>query len=379
LLQPRDRIHVFDREGGRETIVEPILRDLERQATSERPARVVSVRGLVHAPGRYPLEPGMTVSDLLRAGGGLLDAAYGERAELARFEVRDNVQRQTSLVAVNLAGIGRGDRAGDVALQPYDSLSVSEVEDWDRQGTIELAGEVRFPGRYQIRRGETLRSVVERAGGLTPLAFPGGSVFTRVHLREREQQQIVSLTDRLEADLASLALQSAQSGGSGQGAQALAVGQQLLSQLQTAQPVGRLVINLPAIMRTQNGGGLDVVLRDGDRLLVPRLSQEVTVIGEVQNATSHFHRAGVDRDDYIDLSGGLTARADRQRIYVVRADGSVVIDERAGWFRQGADIQPGDTVVVPLEADRIRPLTLWTSVSQILYNVAVAVAAVNSF
>jgi protein involved in polysaccharide export with SLBB domain len=144
--------------------------------------------------------------------------------------------------------------------------------------------------------------------------------------------------------------------------------------------VGRLVIDLPQVLAAQTGAALDVVMRDGDRLLVPKQSQEVTVLGEVQNATSHFFREGVDRNEYIDMSGGLTARADKGRIYVVRANGSVVANQSSGWFgRGGVEIRPGDSVVVPLEADRIRPLTLWTSVTQILYNVAVAVAAVNSF
>ncbi len=104
------------------------------------------------------------------------------------------------------------------------------------------------------------------------------------------------------------------------------------------------------------------------------------MLGEVQNATSHFYRADLGRDDYISMSGGMTARADKGRIYVVRADGSVVANDGGRWFsRSRVDVRPGDTVVVPLEADRIRPLTLWTSVTQILYNIAVAVAAVNSF
>jgi protein involved in polysaccharide export with SLBB domain len=144
--------------------------------------------------------------------------------------------------------------------------------------------------------------------------------------------------------------------------------------------VGRLVIDLQQVLAAQAGGALDVVMRDGDRLLIPKQSQEVTVLGEVQNATSHFYREGTDRDDYIAMSGGFTARADKGRIYVVRANGSVLANESSGWFNRGSvEIRPGDTVVVPLEADRIRPLTLWTTVTQILYNIAVAVAAVNSF
>ena len=87
------------------------------------------------------------------------------------------------------------------------------------------------------------------------------------------------------------------------------------------------------------------------------------------------------RDDYIDLSGGLTRRADKKLIYVVRASGAVIASDRSKWFGRGAtvDIRPGDTIVVPLETDRIRPLTFWTNVTQILYQGAIAVAAIKTF
>jgi protein involved in polysaccharide export with SLBB domain len=380
LLQPRDRIIVFDRDGSREALVEPILRDLERQATPERPAAMVTVSGRVKAPGRYPLEPGMTVGDLLRAGGGLEEAAYGGRAELARYEVLNGERRQTELIEVDLAAVRLGEASADISLRAHDFLSVQELEDWETQGAVELVGQFRYPGRYPIRRGETLKSVLERAGGLTELAFPEGSIFTREDLKERERKQLDELARRLQSDLATLALQSSQVSDASGGAQALTVGQQLLSQLQSAEPVGRLVIDVPAVIASKIGGPADVLLRDGDLLMIPSQSQEVTVLGEVQNAISHFYRPDLDRDDYISLSGGMTARADKGRIFVVRANGSVVADESRGWFsRGGVAIEPGDTVVVPLEADRIRPLTLWTSVTQILYNIAVAVAAVNSF
>jgi protein involved in polysaccharide export with SLBB domain len=222
--------------------------------------------------------------------------------------------------------------------------------------------------------------VIDRAGGLTALASPEGSVFLREDLKERERQQLKTLASRLQADLATLALQSSQVGEASQGAQALAVGQQLLTQLQTTEPVGRLVIDLPGVLAGEAGGPSDVIMREGDELLIPQTSQEVTVLGEVQSATSHFYRDSLSRDDYISLSGGFTARADKGRVYVVRANGGVIANESSRWFsRGGVEIKPGDTIVVPLEADRIRPLTLWTSVTQILYNIAVAVAAVNSF
>src|SRR5262249_53351142 len=152
--------------------------------------------------------------------------------------------------------------------------------------------------------------------------FAEGSVFTREDLRKREQEQIDGLAARLQHDLAILALQSvAASQGQGGGA-AITVGQSLLSQLRGTKAVGRLVIDLPTLMKAHNGSDADVILRGGDRLIVPRLQQEVTVIGEVQNETSHLYKSGLTRDDYISLSGGATRRADKGKIYVVRANGN---------------------------------------------------------
>jgi hypothetical protein len=129
-------------------------------------------------------------------------------------------------------------------LQPFDFLNVKEVPEWSEQEQITLVGEVRFPGMYPIQRGETLRSVLDRAGGLTALAFPSGSVFTRVELKEREQQQIDRLAERMQSDLAVMA--GGSRGKPGPGGQALSVGQSLLIQLKAAKAVGRLVIDLNA-------------------------------------------------------------------------------------------------------------------------------------
>ena len=103
------------------------------------------------------------------------------------------------------------------------------------------------------------------------------------------------------------------------------------------------------------------------------------MIGEVQNATSHLYDAGLSRDDYLSLSGGTTQKADDKRIYIVRANGSVESGGGSRWFSRSSSVEPGDTIVVPLDAERMRPLPLWTAVTTIIYNLAVAVAAVGSF
>jgi len=376
-LAPRDRLFIFDHEGGRDRAIAPRIDELRAQSRLDAPLQAVAIAGRVKAPGQYPLETGMRVSDLLRAGGNLEDAAYGGDAELTRYDVINGEQRQTELVKVDLAAVLRGDSAADVPLKAYDLLNIKETPNWRSLEVVTVTGEVRFPGKYPIRRGETLHTVLNRAGGLTPQAFPEGSVFTRDDLKKREQEQIENLTARLKLDVATLALQSAQT--NPQAAQAFASGQSLLVDLGNAKAVGRLVIDLDKVLKVDPGALGDISLKDGDQLIVPRRSQEVSVLGEVQNVTSHLYQPDLGRDDYIAKSGGVTQRADKSHIYVVRADGSVTAGS-GGWFHKATgEIHPGDTVVVPLDTEHMRPLALWTAVTQVIYNLAIAVAAVNSF
>jgi polysaccharide export outer membrane protein len=378
-LMPRDQITVFDFEPGRERVIKPIMDELRLQSALEHPTEVVRVEGQVKVPGEYPLEPGMTVRDLLRAGGNLQTGAYGGKAEIARYRVVDGDTRRTELIDIDLAAVRRGDPAADIVLQPFDYLLIKETPDWNSQESVKLVGEVRFPGTYPIRRGETLHQLLIRAGGLSPLAFPRGSAFTRKELKEREQKQLDMLGARLQNDVASLSLQAAAANQTG-ASQSLAAGQYLLTQLRQSQAVGRLVIDLPGLMGGNEGSEKDVILKDGDELVVPKQRQEVTVIGEVQSVTSHLYRKELSRDDYIALSGGMTRKADGRKIYVVRTDGSVVANERS-LFRRHFDvaIMPGDTIVVPLDAERMPRLPFWQAVTSIIYNLAVSVAAINSF
>jgi polysaccharide export outer membrane protein len=379
LLMPRDRITVFDLKSGRDRIMRPLLDELKRQSNLARPTEIVTIEGKVNVPGQYPLEPGMTVRDLVRAGGNLSDAAYSHNAELTRYRNVNGDSRRTEQIRIDLDAVLRGEPAANILLEPSDSLSVKELPEWGDKEHITLVGELRFPGRYSIKRGETLHSVLARAGGLTEFAFPEGSIFTRDELKTREQKQLDVLASRLQNDLVTLALQGAAASNQAQAGTALSIGQSLLSQVRTSEAVGRLVIDLPRVLRASGGTG-DIILRDGDRLMVPKFQQEVTVIGEVQTATSHLYRPELSRDDYIALSGGLTRRADVKKIYVVRADGSVVANQEGRWFdRSSVEIKPGDTIVAPLDTERLPALPFWQAVTSIIYNLAISAAAVNSF
>lgn len=371
LLQPRDSVYVFHLETGRQEVILPLIEELEAQVGANEPLPVVRVGGQVRAPGEYPLEPGMRVSQLLRAGGGLSEAAYARDAELARYSVVDGEYRETELITVDLAAVLRGDAEADLTVGAYDYLNVKEVSRWRGEEAVTIRGEVTFPGEYPIRRGEKLSSLLARAGGLTDLAFPAGSIFTRVELLEREREQLEVLAGRIERDLAAVSVSDPNS------SQTITVGQSLITQLRNSVATGRLVIRLDDLVAGVDSA--DVVLKDGDQLIVPDERQEVTVLGEVQYATSHVFERGLGRDDYIGRSGGLGQRADKKRIYVVRANGEVVANTGGGWFQRdgGSGIRPGDAIVVPLDVDQ--PLARWSSITQIIYNLAIAAAAISSF
>ena len=386
-LHPRDEIMVFNLASSRERLIDPILHNLELQATPDSPEQIVTVEGSVKAPGKYPLESSMHVSDLIRAGGSLEDSAYRGQAELTRYAVIDGETRRTELIPVDLDAIRRGNRLADLQLRPYDTLTIKPIPMWKEQGSIEVLGEVRFPGKYPILQGETLHSVLVRAGGFDAVAFPQGAVFLREELKKREKDQLDMLAVRLQGDLTALSLQAVatssftNSGGGQAATQGLAIGQQLLAQLHQAKPVGRLVINAEAAYKGAPGGIYDVIIRDGDKLVVPKKTQDVTILGEVQSPTSHVYTPGLSRDAYIQMSGGTTQHGDRKRIYVVRANGDVMGSYRRGWFRRSQDlnIQPGDTIVVPLDTEKVPTLPLVQAITTIIYNLAIGYILVHTY
>jgi protein involved in polysaccharide export with SLBB domain len=375
------------REEGtttRQLLIMPIIEQLKAQSRQGEFTPIVSVSGLVTNPGQYPLDKNMKISDLIRAAGQLSESAYTLSAEVSRFNVVEGQYREIDHYTITKTDIHNGAVATDFILKPYDSLHIKRVPLWTGTQTVELIGEVKFPGVYPFKRGETLADVLSRAGGLTEYAFTQGAVFTRAELQQKEQEQINSMAARLESDIAAISLEAQQAGKEAMDQQAVALANSLLAQLRDTKAIGRLVIDLEKVAQTPVDADYDssavqpVILRDGDKLYVPQKTQEVTIIGEVQQITSHLYNPRLDRDDYINLSGGLTYKADKKRIYIVRANGAVVTDNNTGWFGGTKKVYSGDTIVVPLKADRMKSLTLWTNVTQIIYQLGVAAAAWNS-
>lgn len=370
-LAPGDEVRVFDVHEDRAALISPWLEQARAVSAPERPEREVSIGGAVHHAGRYPWAPGMGLRNLLAAAGGMTDRAYTLEAELTRFTVADGKARAQSREVISLAQVLKGGKEGDVPLQPYDQLVIQRVPSWEEDGVIEIVGEVKFPGKYPIARGEKLSTVLQRAGGPTPFAFPGGAIFVRESVRLREQEYLLRLTTQLERDLALIATEGSEVGVKKEAA--LAEGQALLRQMRAAKAAGRMVIKLDAVL---DGGGYDIVVQPGDKLHVPQRPDEVTVVGEVYYPTSHLYVSDYSRDQYVRLSGGITERGHKRAAYVVHADGSVT--PPSGWFGGDVEVGPGDTIIVPLKVERISNLKLFSDISTILFQLAVTAAALDT-
>ncbi len=380
-LSPRDLVYVFNLEGGRELELKPLLEEMQQQAGMGAPTQTVGVGGQVKAPGRYPLE---VAHDRVRPG------ACGRRTRrggLWRRGGTGTLRGRERRVPPGGAdrhrprqGPGRRHHRGlcAAALRLPDDQGTAAV---DRAGDDPARRRGAFPGqvpdqaRRDVEPGAEARGRAHRPG-----VHRGRGVHAQVAAGTR------SAADRgVGRPAAGRPCGTGIAGDAGRrilgqnAREAVSVGQTLLDGLREIEPVGRLVIDLERVVAAP-GSHQDVVLKDGDRLLVPGRMQEVTVLGEVQSGTSHLWDPVLARNDYIRLSGGTTQKADDGRIYVVRANGSVVSGGGSAWFKSNhGAIRPGDTIVVPLDAERMRPLPLWTAVTTIIYNLAVSVAAVNSF
>ena len=116
-----------------------------------------------------------------------------------------------------------------------------------------------------------------------------------------------------------------------------------------------------------------------DFLYIPPLRKVISVIGYVQFPTSHIFEANKSINDYIALSGGAKKQADTDRVYVIRANGSVFVPNQSFWFsREDKPLMPGDTIVMPMDTDYMDKLTTFTSATQILYQLGVAWSAISN-
>lgn len=369
-----------------------LLQDKDRivihSIQEKNPRKNIYITGDVTQPGTYQFTESMTVRDLIFKAGNVLESAYLDEAEITSVSVVNGRLGDLSHRKINLRKALEGDAAHNVTMLPNDRLHVKPIADYHNVRFISLSGQMAFPGKYPFRKGEKLSDIIERAGGFTPHAYLRGAQFTRLRVKELQQQGVKEMADRMERELLS--------GGAEQFATAvskeeIAAKQGELEQkkkfvdnLRKTRATGRMTIYVADAGKLRNTE-YDFELEDGDTLFVPERNSVVNVVGSVMSQSSHLYSENLSHQDYIDASGGYSYYADPNNVYVLKVDGGArrLSKNFIGWnssrsrwemtaYGAGVkDIEPGDTIVVPEKIERIAWLREVKDITQILMNIAV--------
>jgi polysaccharide biosynthesis/export protein len=315
--------------------------------------------------------------------------------EYAVIERQSATDLTTSLLPFNLGkAVLNKDPGQDLELLPGDVVNIfskADIRVPSSQQTkfVKLEGEFAGAGMYSVRPGETLRSLLARAGGLTPDADLFASEFTRDTVRRLQRQRLLEYADALESQITATTSASIASALTDRDASAAtasaATARAAVDRLRQAQPSGRIVLQLKP-----DSAGIaavpDIELLDGDRFVVPRTPATVTVEGQVYNANAFLYQKGKRVKDYLRLAGGADRIGDRKREFVLRADGSVVshqygsLAQRAIFAtRDFEDVMlfPGDTIIVPPVIEKTAFLRNLSNISNILEGFGLGAAAIN--
>jgi len=334
------------------------------------PPRTVSISGAVYKPGTYALTPNMTMSDLIFKAGGLRRNALAEKIEVFRTEIG----QQPRLFTINLQPVLDGqDKSADLPLEDLDAVYVRRNADLDKRNRIVISGEVKFPGEYVAEPGETLSSVLKRAGGFTEKAHRPAAVFKRATIRDSQRAVAQQFIEAQRQAL--LREQGVQSVGNVSEPERktremmVEFRRQLIDLVAAADLPGRMVIRLDKLEKLQ-GTRDDILIEDGDTLFIPQTPATVQVAGAVYNATAIIYEDGKNLDYYLSKVGGPTREADKGQIYVIKANGEV-----SQKFARVTPLERGDTIVVPLD---VRPRTPWMQLlvetSKVIANLAIGAA-----
>ncbi|EPB0665293.1 SLBB domain-containing protein [Vibrio alginolyticus] len=363
------------KQNTRRTLLAPVLLQLQQQSRLGLAPQIAEVFGEVKHPGRYPITPRMTVSTLIEAAGGLTYNAFTINAELARTAINSADERAyIDVERIDLRKAIQGSASDDAVIVGRDRLNILEKPNVKLQSTVTLQGEVRFPGTYTVRQGETLSELLDRAGGLTEFAHPQGAIFTREALRLQEQKLLNQYAADMRKETAKKTFRADSNMGS-----VISDPEKTLAFVEEAsrsKALGRMVVQLNRILKGERSA--DFMLEDGDFLFVPTFRNTVSIMGEVQVPITYLLDNKLDVDDYLNKAGGAKKQADEDRIFVVRADGSVYKPSSGYWFGNNKEgLKAGDTIVVPIDTDYRDALSTWTAATQILYQTGVAINALK--
>jgi protein involved in polysaccharide export with SLBB domain len=308
---------------------------------------IIWIQDRVRDPGPYLAMDGITLTEFIQLAGGTAREANLGSVEVSSKDVDSE------------AGVARTRRAtfqaasadfSRIVLRAADVVRFPAVFSDRLEGSVAISGEVKYPGSFDIVRGERLSDLLRRSGGLTETAFPAGAVFLRQSAAENER-----LGNEREARALSTQLSTLASSPNPDDRQKVAFVSTLIQDIQNAPALGRISASVdPDILRAHPE--LDILMEPGDRIVIPPRPSTVTVVGDVLSPGAFQYRPGLAADDYITLAGGPSRGADEARTFIVFPDGTARPLDRAWLSFSKTNIVPlGATIVVPRD---LRPFNL---------------------
>ena len=334
----------------------------------------VSMLGAVRSPGTFIVGGANTLQELAAAAGGTQNWADLSRVELTRTAVDQRTGRaKTSRVSVDLST----QSTASIEVMPRDVFRFNQIDTDVGVGTIVAQGEVRYPGTYDLVRGERLSDLLKQAGGLTRQAYPYGAVFLRKSVADSQSYGFQRSADDIEKQITVAVAQGASS--DSQKGFSTDVGkflEGLVLRLRNTKAPGRLTIIADPAMLAANPSA-DIALQPGDFIYVPSRPSSVSVVGEVLNPASYTVRPSLSIDDYIQLAGGYARFADDDHTFVVYPDGTTRKAE-SGLFDFGSPVvPPGSVIVVPRDLTPFNYNMFISDVTKVLSNLAVTAASLS--
>ncbi len=332
----------------------------------------VNISGAVHDPGLYLVAPDTTLAEALVAAGGLTNDV-----DLSNFEL-------TSTVIDNNSGASTTNRNRYPAtaeefsrtiLKPFDKINFRHAYSDKDGGTVRIAGEVRYPGTYDILRGETLLSVLVRAGGVTKVSYPYGTVFLRKSVAKQQAAEFRRIATDIRSQMLTVTMRPAGMNTTPISPESVVALQSLVNQIERQPALGRVsIIADPTVLSAHPNR--DLLLEPGDSIVIPQRPNTVSVLGEVLRPGAFPFDGSLSVDDYIASAGGLTEFADSSRVIVVLPDGEARIKE-GSWlsFGRGNNIPPGSMIVATRELAGLSIHQLIVDTTQIFSQLATTTAA----
>ena len=312
----------------------------------------VKIFGEVHNPGKFQYADSMTVKDLITLAGGSTYAA-NKKVEVARLYKQEgntvSNNQVTTLLSTELdANLNFLPGQTDIVLQPYDVVSITRKVGFSESEVVTITGQVQYAGKYSLTtRVERVSDILKRAGGLIGDAYAKGAFIKRESIQADTISQVVKDSLKKEG-----------------------------IKIEDPKNVQNIALDIEAILR-KPGSYADLVLRDKDEIIIPKLDNKVTIRGGVLRPVTIAYYNGLTLDECISSAGGVTENSRRNKAYVVYFNGRAKRTKTFGFFRYSPRVEPGCEVILPEGSKRKDALTSVLQATSVIAQVFTALATIK--